>query len=504
MSAYDELLELYKESALILTARNLINWDLETYMPPRGLQLRSEQLGLLNRLFHRSATDSTVGKLLEEAERNVDSLDEIKKRNIYLARKQYDEYTKIPEDLIGEYAKQQAITVETWKKAKAAKDWKMFEPELKKMVEIATKRYEYLIEPKGVSNVYDAMIDFFEPKMLATEITKVFAELRDGLIPLVKKCADASEGLATDFLRKKVLAKTQHKIATDLSTLISYDVTTDNAGGRLDETEHPFTTGYYDDVRVTLHYHEDNLFAAIFAMLHEGGHALYELNLNPDWMYQPLGEAASYGIHESMSRFVENMIGRSSQFWKYYLPRLNDFTDNAFTGIAEEDFIKAVNLVRPSKIRIEADEVTYSLHIIIRFEIEQDLFAGKIEISELPQIWNEKYKEYLGLDIQHDSEGVMQDTHWASGYYGYFPSYALGNVFDGMWLEKMNSEISQWLDDVEKGNLMTAIQWLKDNVHRKNKLYDPKDLAEHITGKKMTSKPFLDYLENKYSVLFGF
>jgi carboxypeptidase Taq len=473
-------------------------------MPPRGLQLRSEQLGLLNKLLHRSITDPQVGRLLEKIENSSDSLNEIQSRNIYLAQKQYNEYTKIPEELMGEYARQQAITVETWKKAKAAKDWKMFEPELEKMVDIATKRYEHLIEPKGVSNVYDAMIDDFEAKMPAAEISKIFAELRDGLVPLVKKCSEASEDLNTDFLRKKIPVKIQEKITANLSELIGYDVTSDKAGGRLDETEHPFTTGYYDDVRVTLHYHEDNLFSAVFAMLHEGGHALYEQNLNPDWKYQPLGLAASYGIHESMSRYVENMIGRSSQFWKYYLPKLNDYTDNAFAGIPENDFIKSINLVRPSKIRIEADEVTYSLHIIIRFEIEQDLFAGKIEISELPHIWNEKYKEYLGVDVEHDAEGVMQDTHWASGYYGYFPSYALGNVYDGMWLEKMNSDIPQWLDDIANGNLMAAIQWLTDNVHCKNNLYDPKDLAEHITGKTITSKPFLEYLENKYSTLFGF
>ena len=473
-------------------------------MPPRGLRHRSEQLGLMNRLLHRSITDAEVGKLLEKIETDIDTLDEIKKRNIYLARKQYDEYTKIPEELIGEYAKQQAITVETWKKAKVAKDWKMFEPELTKMADLARRRYEYLIEPKGVSNVYDAMIDDFEPKMPAAEISKVFAELRDGLVPLVKKYAEVSEGLKADFLYRNVPSKIQHEIATDLSTIIGYDVISDKAGGRLDETEHPFTTGYYDDVRVTLHYHEDNLMAAVFAMLHEGGHALYEQNLNPDWIYQPLGLAASYGIHESMSRFVENMLGRSPQFWKYYIPRLNGFTDNLFSDIGEDDFIKAVNRVRPSKIRIEADEVTYSLHIIIRFEIEQALFSGKIEISELPQVWNEKYKEYLGVDIEHDSEGVMQDTHWASGYYGYFPSYALGNVYDGMWLEKMNNEIPHWLDDVAKGNTTTAIQWLAENIHIKNNLHDPLDLAELITGKKMTSKPFLDYLENKYSTIFGF
>ncbi|MFW9968466.1 MAG: carboxypeptidase M32, partial [Candidatus Thorarchaeota archaeon] len=302
----------------------------------------------------------------------------------------------------------------------------------------------------------------------------------------------------------KVPIDVQRKIATDLGTLIGYDTTTDRAGGRIDETEHPFTNGYFDDVRVTVHYHEDNIASLIYAMLHEGGHALYEQNLNRDYIFQPVGSAASFGIHESMSRFVENIIGRTPQFWEYYLPRLNEFTNDAFSDIDLLDFVRAMNLVKPSKIRIEADEVTYSLHVIIRFEIEKALFADKISVSELPQVWNEKYEEYLGVEIKDDAEGVLQDTHWGSGYYGYFPSYALGNVYDGQWLQKINRDLPEWVNHIAKGNLSPITGWLAENIMSKASLYDPADLVKHVTGYELDAGPFLDFLEHKYAHMLSF
>ncbi|MHA2118689.1 MAG: carboxypeptidase M32, partial [Candidatus Thorarchaeota archaeon] len=282
------------------------------------------------------------------------------------------------------------------------------------------------------------------------------------------------------------------------------DTTSDKARGRIDETEHPFTMGYYDDVRVTVHYYEDNLPSLVYAMLHEGGHALYEQNLNREYMYQPIGVAASYGIHESMSRFIENIIGRTPQFWEYYLPRLNGFTDNAFSNIDPIDFARAVNLVRPTKIRIEADEVTYSLHVIIRFEIEKALFADKISVSELPQVWNEKYAEYLGVEVKDDAEGVLQDSHWGGGMYGYFPSYALGNVYDGQWLQQMNKDLPEWSSHITQGELNPILNWLAENIMSKASLYDPADLVKHVTGNELDANPFLDFLEHKYAHMFGF
>ncbi|MFW9958200.1 MAG: carboxypeptidase M32 [Candidatus Odinarchaeota archaeon] len=504
MDEYERLQEIGKELKLLDSVYSIVSWDLETYMPPRGLILRSEQLGLLRKVIHRMAISSEVGRLLDKAENNASSLNDEQNRNVYLFRRSYDAFAKIPEDLVGALAKQRAISVEVWKKAKATNNWKMFEPELQKMVDLSRKRSEIISEVRGIPILYDSMLDEFERGITSKKISEVFGKLRERLVPLSKKCAEASQDVDTSFLSKKVPIDVQRLIAKDLTKIIGYDIVTENAGGRIDEVEHPFTTGYFDDVRITVKYHEDNISSMIYAILHEGGHALYEQNLNHDWMYQMIGEGASYGIHESQSRFLENMLGRSPEFIKYYYPRLNEFTDGLFSGINLDDFTKAMNLVQPSLIRIEADEVTYSLHIIIRFEIERDLFSEKITVSELPQIWNERYEEYLGLKVPDDTRGVLQDTHWASGYYGYFPSYALGNIYDGVLLEKLNKDEPVWLSEVGKGNAKPAIDWLCKNVHYYSALYDPVELLKHVTGKEMTAAPYLSYLENKYSGLFGF
>jgi len=504
MEAYDNLMTKMKDLYLLRSATSIINWDMETYMPPKGIMLRSEQLSQLYKMMHRIVTDPEIEGLLNKIESAAKDLSEVQNRNASIVRRDYDKETKIPEELVAKHAKQQAITVETWKKAKAANDWKMFKPELQKMVDLSRERGEIEAKVKGIPILYDSMLDEFERGLTSEQVTKVFSELRSRLVPLTKKCADASEGLDTSFLDRMVSFDIQRKIATDLSNLIGYDTVSEQAGGRIDEVEHPFTTGYYDDVRITVKYHEDNVSSAIYAILHEGGHALYEQNLNQEWKYTPVGQNASYGIHESQSRFIENMIGRSPEFLKFYLPKLNEFTGGTFSDIDETTFIKAMNLVEPSLIRIEADEVTYSLHIIIRFEIERDLFSDKVTVDELPQVWNEKYKEYLGVDVPDDTNGVLQDTHWASGYYGYFPSYALGNIYDGMFLDKLNKDVPEWTSKLEKGDLLPSIEWMAKNVHSLSALYDPADLMEKVTGSKLTAKPFLDYVESKYSAIFGF
>ena len=503
MDAYQRLLAMEKELSLLQSAMSIVGWDTETYMPPNGLRLRSEQMGLLSSLAHRMSTSKELGETLEKLEKKRDYLNETQSRHVYLAKRHYDIQTKMPEELVAGIARQQAISVETWKKAKAADKWKQFEPELQKMVDLKFKEADFRMEVLGISNPYDAMLDRFERNMRAADVSKMFGELRDGLVPLTKKCAEASKEVDKDFLSRHVSVETQRRIASGLCGLIGYDISSDEAGGRIDEVEHPFTTGYYDDVRITVKYHEDNVSSAIYAILHEGGHALYEQNLNPDWIYTSLGLAASYGIHESQSRFIENMIGRSAEFLEFYKPRFDKITD-VFADISLDHFVKAMNLVEPSLIRIEADEVTYSLHIIIRYEIERDLFAGKITVSELPQVWNERYEEYLGVEVPDDAKGVMQDTHWASGYLGYFPSYAMGNVYDGMWLEKLEHDIPDWVSKLSEGNIMPSIDWMKENVQRHASFYDPGDLVEQVTGKKTSAKPFLNYVEDKYSKLFGF
>jgi carboxypeptidase Taq len=488
------------------SAEAIISWDMETMMPPKAVNLRSEQLALLSSLHHRMGTDPEMGKLLSQitANSNYDSLSAIEKRNLTLIKKSYDEQTKLPEKLVREIAKQQAIAVNIWKKAKKAKNFKLFKPELEKLVALNKQAAEILMKVKQTRTPYDALIDIFEPKMTTTKITTIFNELQKDLTKLLGKCEKAPNQPDPKVLNKTVPVETQRMIAKALTEAVGYDIISPEAGGRLDETEHPFTNGYYDDVRITTHYYPEQFTYSVFSVLHEAGHALYEQNLKQAWKYQPVGTPCSYGVHESQSRLMENIIGRSQEFWTYFMPKLKQITSPTLNDVELAPFVHAINEVKPSKIRTEADEVTYSLHIIIRFQIEKDLFADKIKIDELPEIWNQEYEEYLGLKIDNDSEGVMQDTHWASGLYGYFPSYALGNIYSGQMLDEINKDTPNWRKQLTKGNLKNVKEWLTNNVYSNGDLYDPAELIKRITGKELDSKPYMRYLEQKYSNLYGF
>jgi carboxypeptidase Taq len=305
-------------------------------------------------------------------------------------------------------------------------------------------------------------------------------------------------------LCRQVPLEKQREIAKALAQTLGYDVTSSDAAGRIDETEHPFTTGYYDDVRITTHYYSKNFASSIFSVLHETGHALYEQGLPQEWKYQPVGSACSSGLHESQSRLYENLIGRSTEFWTTLLPKMKAIASPNLEGLKLREFINAINAVKPSKIRIESDEVTYSLHIIIRFQMEKDLFAGKINVDELPAVWNQKYKEILGVTVENDAEGVMQDTHWASGLYGYFPSYALGNIYTGQILNAIQQSSPNWRTELAAGNLGSIRTWLNSNIYRRGNLYDPAELIKKATGTELTVKPYLQYLEEKYRERYNF
>jgi len=506
ISSYKKLMEKAKDLFILESAAAIVNWDMETMMPPRAIRLRSLQLAMLSRIAHKMSTNPEIGDLLKKVMKHpeYDGMNAVQKRNVYLIKKNYDEQTKLPEELVAETAKQQAISVDTWKKAKAAKDFSMFKPELEKIVELKKKAAEILMEVKETATPYDALLDIFEPKMTAKTISEVFEELKEGLVLLLRKCAASPKQPDVSILKHTVPIDTQRRIAKSLTDFIGYEVGSKNAGGRIDETEHPFTTGYYDDVRITTHYYKNNFSSSVFSTLHEGGHALYEQNLNPEWIFQPVGTSCSSGFHESQSRFVENIVGRSREFWVHFLPKLKELTGGILSDLDLDMFVHAVNHVTPSKIRVEADEVTYCLHIIIRFNLERDLFADKITVAELPQIWNQNYKEYLGIKIENDSEGVMQDTHWASGYYGYFPSYALGNIYSGQILARMEKDLPDWRNKISKGNFNPINQWLIKNVHSYGDLYDPADLIKKIAAEKITVKHYLKYLNTKYSKLYGF
>ena len=503
---YKKLLARTKDLKVLQSAEDIIHWDMETMMPPRAVELRSQQLAVLSRLEHKMSTDPEIGRLLKQiaASPDFDKLGQIEKRNLHLIKKNYDEQTALPEKLVEEIAKQQAITVNVWKKAKKTRKFSLFRPDLQKLVGLMKQEAEILMKVKETATPYDAMVDLFEPKMTSAAIDKVFVGLRKGLIKLLPQIVNAPKQPDGNQLKRYVPIEKQREISKTLAEALGYDVTSPKAGGRIDETEHPFTTGRYDDVRITTHYYPDDFANSIFSVLHETGHALYDQNLNADWKYQPVGSHCSFGIHESQSRFIENMIGRSKEFWASFLPKLKKISAPRLDELELDSFVHAMNEVKPSKIRIEADEVTYSLHIIIRFQIERDIFADKVKVNELPELWNQKYLEYLGLKIENDSEGVMQDTHWASGYFGYFPSYTLGNIYSGQILTKVQQDIPDWRRQLADGKLEGIKTWLINNVQSRGNLYDPAELMKIVTGKELDAGAYLKYLRKKYSELYGF
>jgi len=501
---YARLMGRSKEIFVLGSAISILQWDMETKMPPKGRGMRAEQLSALELLAHKKITDPEVARMLEACEGDIASFDAVQRRNVHLMRRSYDESVRLPDALVAETAKHQTICNGSWKRAKAAKDFGLFRDDLAKMIDLRMQAADILQEVKGTKTQYDALLDLFEPGMTSERIAEVFKGLRDGLIRLIDKVRSSGTEPDMSVLARRVPISAQRRISSEAMAFIGFDTTSPEAGGRLDETEHPFTTGSFDDVRITTHYYENRFFSSLFSVLHEGGHALYDQGIPREWMYQPVGTPCSYGVHESQSRFVENIVGRSPEFLSYALPRFRKISPNAFKGLKGKDIIAAVNAVVPSKVRIEADEVTYALHIIIRFEIERDIFAGKVTVDELPRLWDQKYSDYLGVKVEDDAEGVLQDTHWSGGSFGYFPSYALGNIYSGMFLEKMEGDVPEWRESVRKGDFSPVLRWLRANVHSRGDLYDPAELVKVVTGKEMDVAPFLGYLEGKMSRIYGF
>jgi carboxypeptidase Taq len=495
--AFNNLLQIYRNISILQQASSILGWDFETYMPPKGVKQRSEQLALLASLIHERKTDPHIEELISKIkETELESLSEVDKRNLYLIEKEYEKQTRVPKELVEKIAKQETISTQIWKKAKKEKKYSLFKPELDKLLELVKLRARHIDSTK---HPFDVLIDEFEPGMTSERITKLFNELKAGLIPLIKKCTESPNQADISIIQRKCPIDIQRELSNDIANLVQYNL----EKGRIDETEHPFTTGYFDDVRITTHYFEDDFSFSFFAVLHEAGHAIYEQNISRDYIYQPVGEIKSLGLHESQSRFIENIIGRSREFWEYYFPKLKQITGNIFSNASFDSFVHAINDVKRTKIRIFADEVTYCLHIVIRFEIERDLLSGKITTEELPQAWNTKYKEYLRVNIEDDSEGVMQDTHWASGLFGYFPTYALGNIYNAQFFKTMKNSLD-YEELLKNGELKPIIEWLIKNVHEKANLYDPPDLIKRICEEEVDTKYFIKYLNEKYSKIYGF
>ncbi|MHA2364389.1 MAG: carboxypeptidase M32 [Candidatus Hodarchaeales archaeon] len=494
---YSKFLDVMEELAVIEDLDSLANWDFEVMMPKKALSQRAKQIKFLSGLNHQKLTNPDIEKLYNEILNHPEykTLTEIQKRNLELFKRKYERVIRVPEDLVKEIAEHKTKSTAKWKEAREKSDFSLFQPFLEKTVKLKKKQASFINSSK---NPYDVLIDYYEPNLTTEIYSEVFDELKKELVPLIQKCTSSVHQPNENLIKRNCPKSVQKKLSEAVIPIIGYDM----KAGRLDEAVHPFTSGTNNDVRITTRYDENSFGDNLFSVLHEGGHAIYEQNIPKEYAHQLIRDACSYGFHESQSRFYENIIGRSTEFWEFFLPKFKETTSNIFEDVELKDFMHAINRVKQSKIRVEADEVTYCLHIIIRFEIERDLFTGKIDVKDLPTIWNTKMKEYLDIEIKNDSEGVLQDIHWAGASFGYFPSYALGNLFGAQFLKTLEKDIPDWKEYVRKGNIKPITEWLTKNIHSKGKFLDPLNLIKEVTGEELSSKHFIEYLNEKYTKLY--
>ncbi len=501
-SAYDTLLDNYKEIQLLGSISGVLYWDLNTHMPPAAVEQRAKQFQYISQKVHSLITNPEMGILLEKCEKDS-SLDELQRRNIELLRRTYDERTILPPELVGKLAAQSNKTLEIWKKAKEKSDFQIVLPDLEKLFDLNIESTTLLAKSKNNNDPFDALIDSRDKGFGVENLTKLFDEVKSFLVPFIRKCNEAEIKADRAFLSRIVPRANQVKMVENLARFLEYDFYSEKAVGNIAEVEHPLTIGGgFKDVRVTVKYHEKNVLAAFLAGAHECGHAIHTLQGKDEWYTQPIYRMSSPSFGESQSRFLENIIASSKEFWTYYYPQFQKDTDGVFNDISMEDFLFALNAVTPGFIRIQADEVTYILHIIIRFEIERDWFAGKIDTKDLPQIWNEKYSEYLGVDVPNDTLGIMQDLHWYSQYYGYFFGYGIGDLISSQITTKIDKDLPDWKTSLVNGKFTPIRQWLETNVHQKGGTLDCLDMVKEITGEKLSPKYHIKYLNEKFSSLY--
>ncbi len=493
----NELKELDRESCLLERTAAILSWDQETYMPEGAVEERASQQALLQSLVHQRNTAGRVGELLARLTENaLQGAEETDLAFVREKRRQYEQATRVPPRLVRELAETASRGQHAWAIARKADDYNQFKPWLSRLLGLSREMADALGHD---GNRYDALLDQYEPYARTDEVAQVFATLRDGLIELVEKIHNA-KGVDTSFLERDFPIEDQEELSRKVMTSLGYDLTR----GRLDRSAHPFTTTLGgNDVRITSRYAENMVTSGLFSTIHETGHALYELGVASELQGTLLAEGTSLGIHESQSRMWENIIGRSRQFWTYWLPEMKRFFPSQLEGVTTEEFYRAVNRVQPSLIRVDADEVTYSLHIIMRFELEQSLISGDISVEDLPGAWREKSRDLLGIQAETDAAGVLQDVHWSFGAFGYFPTYALGNLYAAQFLPVMEREIEDMWNGVAQGRTEPILSWLRDRIHRYGKVRSAGDLVQEIAGEPLNPRYFLDYLNGKYSEIYA-
>lgn len=495
MIEYETLKKLSLNTKRLKGILSLIQWDQETYMPKGASAIRGEEIETLSGIIHREETSKKFGSALSKLIdlKTGDYLQKDIKPEQKAAlrewRRDFIQATALPDSFVKAFARLTSEGMIIWQEAKKTNNFKLFLPHLEKVIEMSRKKADLL---GYKDHPYDALLDQFEPEMTTKEVSTLFADLRVSLTDLLKRIMKKKE-VDDSFLWGKFSHEKQMAFNEILMDALCYD----RNRGRLDLAEHPFSSSSHPtDCRITTRIHLPYLMSNIRSVMHEVGHALYEMGLPHDAFGTPLGESVSLGIHESQSRWWETRIGLSKAFWKTYLPPLKEHFKGKLNGVSLDTFARGINKVHPSMIRVEADEVTYSLHVILRFELEKALIEGSLKCKDIPDAWNSKMQEMLGITPKNDAEGCLQDVHWSMGAIGYFPTYSLGNLYMAQFFEAFEKEFPTW--ESRMNDLSYMKDWLATNIHRHGRRYSGKELVKRVTGKKFSAAPFVSYLEKKF------
>jgi carboxypeptidase Taq len=488
---FERLRERLAEVDDLTKAATLLVWDQRVLMPPGGAVARAEALGTTSRLAQERFIDDEVGKLLEQLRGLEESsdYDSFEASLIRRARRDYEKATRVPPELVGEMRRASALALAEWGPAKEASDFSRLQPHLEKQLEL---RHRYVVCFDAPDETYDVLLDDYEPHMKTAEVRAIFVDLKDELRPLIAEIAEVGQ-IDDSFLQGDFDPATQREVS--LEVLRRFGFADDE--WRLDETAHPFMTSPgTGDVRLTTNFRPHDL-SSLFATMHEFGHGVYEWGVDRSLAHTPLGSGVSLGLHESQSRTWENLVGRSRPFWRWFYPRLQQAFPGQLGSVEEEAFYRAVNKVQPSLIRIDADEVTYNLHIVVRFELEQELIDQRLAVADLPDAWNARMEDYLGVEVPDDARGVLQDMHWAAGAFGYFPTYALGNVMSVQIWERALEDLGDLDERFERGEFGELREWLREHLYRLGAKFTPQETIERVTGSRIDARPYVRYLREK-------
>jgi len=492
--SYEQLQNHMQRVADVTYSAGVLAWDQETYLPPQAAGFRAGQLSTLMGISHELFTGDKTKKLLDQLKNNG-QLNNFQQRNAGLLTEEYQKQKKYSTEFVEQMSHAVSAAFNAWQQAKKDNNYKHFAPYLEKLIVFKKKESELL---GYTDHPYNALLDLHEKKATVAELDILFADVRKQLVPFVKKIRDAKQVDNAFFFHKY-----DHDKQWDFGLGLLRQMGFDFSRGRQDISSHPFTTTLSPtDVRVTTRVNENDLSEMIWSCIHEGGHALYEQGLLPEHYGMPLGEAVSLGIHESQSRLWENNVGRSLAYWKGNFKHALQYFPEELKDVTPELFFKGMNRVEPSLIRTNSDELTYHFHVMIRYEIEKAIFEDKLKVNELPDYWNAKYKEYLGIDVPDDTHGVLQDVHWSHGSFGYFPTYSLGSFYAAQFFEQAKKEISGLKTKVEAGDFAELLAWLRKNIHVHGKYYTAQELCERITGEKLNFNHFMSYAKNKFGTIY--